>query len=398
MISFDAAHAAIHYPPDRRIRIWIRPSILITAALVVLLPVLAAWLEVLLVGLPHIPPVPQVYPNNFAGPHGFPLWVRYCHFFNFLFVMMLIRSGLSILVDHPRLYFNDGCTPGSEWIRLTPLKVPRDRIWTAKDDARYISFARGTERVLWIQRSATNCVFRSRLLIRSFSYSDWHRHVAGHGESLSLVCSDVWRSSIGAFHSFSYHDQFFCVHRRACDLDRDDRIRTEHEPHRYRYRRPGAAGHGFGVCWYRPGLLFVDCGTLHLMEPPAHAAACLETRSVSDATPHFEPAFSPAKIYRARYLTLLLAQWKDARKKRLEASCGERFPRFPVKGRRIGRKANRAFSRRHRKAWRKRAYYHASLHPGMERYCEVGWHPNEDAYRISASKAGSESCRLLFVW
>jgi sulfoxide reductase catalytic subunit YedY len=85
----------------------------------------------------HTPP--QVNPNNFAGPHGFPLWVRYCHFFNFLFVTMLIRSGLSILFDHPRLYFNDHYTPGTEWITFTPLLVPRDRIWTAKDDARYIS-------------------------------------------------------------------------------------------------------------------------------------------------------------------------------------------------------------------------------------------------------------------
>ena len=58
--------------------------------------------------------------------------MRYCHFFNFFFVMLLIRSGLSILVDHPRLYFNDGCTPGSEWIRFTPLRVPRDRLWTQK--------------------------------------------------------------------------------------------------------------------------------------------------------------------------------------------------------------------------------------------------------------------------
>ncbi len=37
---------------------------------------------------------------------------------------MLIRSGLSILADHPRLYFNNHCTPGSEWIRLTPIIVP----------------------------------------------------------------------------------------------------------------------------------------------------------------------------------------------------------------------------------------------------------------------------------
>jgi thiosulfate reductase cytochrome b subunit len=50
-----------------------------------------------------------------------------------------MRSGLSILMDHPRLYFNDGCAPGTEWIRFTPLKVPEDRIWTAKDDNRYIS-------------------------------------------------------------------------------------------------------------------------------------------------------------------------------------------------------------------------------------------------------------------
>jgi DMSO/TMAO reductase YedYZ molybdopterin-dependent catalytic subunit/thiosulfate reductase cytochrome b subunit len=139
MISFDAAHAAVHYPPDRRFRIWIRPSFLIAAVVLVLLPVLAAWIEFLFFGLPHIPPVPQIDPNDFAGPHGFPLWVRYCHFFNFVFLTMLIRSGLSILVDHPRLYFNNDCTPGSEWIRLTPIQVPTDRIWTAKDDARYIS-------------------------------------------------------------------------------------------------------------------------------------------------------------------------------------------------------------------------------------------------------------------
>jgi DMSO/TMAO reductase YedYZ molybdopterin-dependent catalytic subunit/thiosulfate reductase cytochrome b subunit len=110
----------------------------------VLVLTVAAWIEFAVAGLPPVPPVPQIYPNNFAGPHGFPVWVRYCHFFNFLFVTMLIRSGLSILVDHPRLYFNDGCTPGSEWIRFAPLEVPRDRIWTAKDDALYLSPLIGT--------------------------------------------------------------------------------------------------------------------------------------------------------------------------------------------------------------------------------------------------------------
>ena len=139
MVAFDAAHAAVHYPPDRRFRLWIRPSVLRIAFGLMLLPLIAAWIETAFWGLPRIPPLPQIDPNNFAGPHGFPLWVRYCHFFNFLFVTLLIRSGLSILADHPRLYFNNHCTPGSEWIRFTPILMPRGRVWTAKDDARYIS-------------------------------------------------------------------------------------------------------------------------------------------------------------------------------------------------------------------------------------------------------------------
>jgi hypothetical protein len=112
MISFDAAHKTVHYPQDRRFRIWVRPSILIGIAAAIALLLFAAWIEFGLVGLPYVPPIPQVYPNNFAGPHGFPLWVRYCHFFNFLFVMMLIRSGLSILMDHPDVLQLSGLLAG----------------------------------------------------------------------------------------------------------------------------------------------------------------------------------------------------------------------------------------------------------------------------------------------
>ena len=54
-------------------------------------------------------------------------------------MLLLVRSGLSILMDHPRLYWNDHSTPGSDWIRFTPLEVPKDRVWTAKDDSRYLS-------------------------------------------------------------------------------------------------------------------------------------------------------------------------------------------------------------------------------------------------------------------
>jgi methionine sulfoxide reductase catalytic subunit len=139
MISFDAAHQAVHYPPDRRFRIRLKPSVVGVVLVVAAVPVLIAWGQAAVFGLPYIQPVLPYSESVATGPHGFPVWVRYCHFFNFLFLTMLIRSGLSILMDHPRLYFNNHCTPGTEWIRLSPLTVPKDRMWTAKDDARYIS-------------------------------------------------------------------------------------------------------------------------------------------------------------------------------------------------------------------------------------------------------------------
>lgn len=136
MQKFDESHRAVHFPVDRRFRIRIAPRILIALAVLTIMPVLIAWAQFGIVGLPAGILQP---PIDSAGPHGFPFLLRLCHFLNFFFLMLLIRSGLSILMDHPRLYFNDHCTPGSEWIRLTPLEVPRDRLWTAKDDARYLS-------------------------------------------------------------------------------------------------------------------------------------------------------------------------------------------------------------------------------------------------------------------
>ena len=64
----------------------------------------------------------------------FPLWLRAAHFFNFLFLSLLVRSGLEILSAHPRLYWNDHCTPGSEWLKFTKKQRPKDRLWTASDE------------------------------------------------------------------------------------------------------------------------------------------------------------------------------------------------------------------------------------------------------------------------
>lgn len=67
--------------------------------------------------------------------NGFSHWLTFTHFFNFLFLTLLVRSGIQILSNHPRLYWNDHCTPGSEWIKFTKKKVPLDPNYTSSDDA-----------------------------------------------------------------------------------------------------------------------------------------------------------------------------------------------------------------------------------------------------------------------
>ena len=65
---------------------------------------------------------------------GFPAWLRLLHFLNLFFMAFIIRAGIQILADHPRLYWRRDCTPGTEWFRFQKA-VPTDRIWTAKDDS-----------------------------------------------------------------------------------------------------------------------------------------------------------------------------------------------------------------------------------------------------------------------
>src|SRR5579872_3864223 len=71
----------------------------------------------------------------------FPLWLRLTHYINVLFIGLLIRSGIEILGAHPRLYWNDGCTPRTEWIKFTKKRVPTEKgvIYTARDDEVAIS-------------------------------------------------------------------------------------------------------------------------------------------------------------------------------------------------------------------------------------------------------------------
>src|SRR5262249_37558837 len=55
------------------------------------------------------------YVNYPVAYHGFPLWLRWQHGFNLFLMMFIIRSGIQILADHPRLYLDNNSTPGREW-------------------------------------------------------------------------------------------------------------------------------------------------------------------------------------------------------------------------------------------------------------------------------------------
>jgi methionine sulfoxide reductase catalytic subunit len=85
------------------------------------------WFEQFLARYPGIPTAAQVHT-------GYPLWLRLQHFLNLFFMAFIIRSGLQILADHPRLYWKRDCTPETEWFRFQHA-VPMDRVWTSKDDS-----------------------------------------------------------------------------------------------------------------------------------------------------------------------------------------------------------------------------------------------------------------------
>jgi hypothetical protein len=53
----------------------------------------------------------------------------------------VFRSGLQILAAHPRLNWNVCCTPDTEWLRLTWVDVPKDRVWTKSINRREGGYA-----------------------------------------------------------------------------------------------------------------------------------------------------------------------------------------------------------------------------------------------------------------
>ncbi len=136
--NFSKAEQEMCYPKDRRLFLGINSTVLVILLVLLLLTVGLAWFQFIAFGLPADPSA-KLSALSLSDPKGFPWWLSLSHWVNFFFLIMITRSGLSILADHPRLYWNQGCSPNSEWIRFTPIKVPNDRVYTAKEDSRYLN-------------------------------------------------------------------------------------------------------------------------------------------------------------------------------------------------------------------------------------------------------------------
>jgi thiosulfate reductase cytochrome b subunit len=88
--------------------------------------------------MPAIQDFIKTYPGTSEQPAntpvGFPAWLGWQHFLNAFFMIFIIRSGVTILADHPRLYLTRHSTPGKDWFRMQK-PVPADPLYTAKRDS-----------------------------------------------------------------------------------------------------------------------------------------------------------------------------------------------------------------------------------------------------------------------
>jgi methionine sulfoxide reductase catalytic subunit len=67
-----------------------------------------------------------------------PIVIVITHFLNLFCIILLIRSGLHILADHPLLYWTDHTRRDNYWLKFGKKKMPKDKLWTAHDEAERI--------------------------------------------------------------------------------------------------------------------------------------------------------------------------------------------------------------------------------------------------------------------
>lgn len=64
-----------------------------------------------------------------------PAIIIILHLINLFCLIVLIRSGIQILFDHPKLYWTDDTTDDNHWLRFGKKIMPKDKLWTSLDEA-----------------------------------------------------------------------------------------------------------------------------------------------------------------------------------------------------------------------------------------------------------------------
>ena len=74
------------------------------------------------------------YINSMETLH-LPIFIVILHLINLFCLVLLIRSGVQILFDHPKLYWTDDTNDDNHWLRFGKKIMPKDKLWTSLDEA-----------------------------------------------------------------------------------------------------------------------------------------------------------------------------------------------------------------------------------------------------------------------
>lgn len=135
-----------------------------------------------------------------------PILIVITHFINLFAVILLIRSGIHILADHPMLYWTEHTTRKNHWLKFGKKKMPKGKLWTAHDEAERVphlalpggahpefGMARNWHAIGAIIWVVTGIIYWSYMFISG----NWTR-----------LIPTSWEVIPGAFHDFINYIQF----------------------------------------------------------------------------------------------------------------------------------------------------------------------------------------------
>lgn len=108
--------------------LWMLPAVAVGFAVIIGLSI---WLRT----IPAVESFIDDYPGSVANdaPDGFPVWLRWQHLLNAIFLVPIVRAGLQLWAGRPRAYWRNPGTPGEDWLRIQRA-MPSDAAWPMRDD------------------------------------------------------------------------------------------------------------------------------------------------------------------------------------------------------------------------------------------------------------------------